>query len=176
MARHACTAFAGRNVCKTKPVRDVEHCVSNFWRTRLKASAREAAEERAVKIDTVVLIDLKILSLPCKFMKACVWRCRMVVMSSVESQLWNCVASGCSLARLFLIGPQGRLEKRLKTKGPRLVSHITSREESCVFGRGVGSVCGNASEVAGCGGKKVGARVSGPATNIFCVQRRRVIA
>lgn len=75
---------------------DVEHCVNIFWRTRLKASAREAAEERVVKFDIVVLIDLKILSFPCKFMKACVWRCRMVRMSSMELQLWNCMASGCS--------------------------------------------------------------------------------
>jgi len=45
-----------------KTVRDARQTLRTFWRTRPAPSAADARAEIGVKIDTVALIDLKILS------------------------------------------------------------------------------------------------------------------
>ena len=50
--------------CLQIKFRDLTHAMSLFCRTRPKASARDATDEILDKIDTVILMDFMILSLP----------------------------------------------------------------------------------------------------------------
>jgi hypothetical protein len=64
MARPACIAFSGENVCK-KAVRGVEHATSGFIpHTMSLVQARAEAAERLERIDMMLLIDAMTLLLP----------------------------------------------------------------------------------------------------------------
>src|SRR6266581_5292593 len=78
-------AFAcGSNVCKNG--QKCKTGLEDLWRTRPASSATDATAEIGVKIDTVALIDLKILSRCRRSLMAFVLSCNKVVMSSMEWQ------------------------------------------------------------------------------------------
>jgi hypothetical protein len=88
--------------CLKERVRDAKHAIIAFGLTRPTESAKAAALEIGVKMDTVVLIAFMILELAWKSLKAFAWPCRRVVTSSTELQLWSCTESGC-WASLMLV-------------------------------------------------------------------------
>ena len=82
-----------------KKVRDVKQTtMSTFQRTRptLDSEAMEATADIGDKMETVVFIDLKILSHCWKSSMACAWPCSKVDMSSTEWQHCNRMASESS--------------------------------------------------------------------------------
>ena len=69
---------------KKTTVRNARQVFRIFWHTRPASLTTEATAEIGVKIDTVALMDLDILSRCRKSLKACVLSCSRVVMSSME--------------------------------------------------------------------------------------------
>ena len=84
----------GSNFCKNSQKCKTD--LQDFWRTRPASSATDATAEIGVKIDTVALIDLKILSRCRRSLKACVLSCNKVVTSSMEWQRCSWIASESS--------------------------------------------------------------------------------